>query len=151
MNNISYFMNSDTETVVYWLVLILSFLLVLIVVPRFHFYTPDGDVKNYYQEDIDYDKTYDKLLRKLYKLSLYDYCRVKWHYTFLLSLISSVFLMYLVNAASISNIIISTLLFFIVLEVPARLETAHVYSGRSHQATLIYSALMDRKNSHREK
>ena len=130
----------DFETGVYWLVLILSVLLVIIVIPRFYFYTPEGDIKNYHPSDIK-SRNKDKLLKDLYELSLYDYCQVRWHYTFLLSLVSSIFLMYLVEAVSLANIIVGTIVFFIALEIPIKLERSHIHSSRANKATQLYTML----------
>ena len=129
----------------YWIVLVLSVILVVIVVPRFHFYTPEGDITNFYKKDIDRKYSDEKLLDKLYRLCIYDYCKVRWHYTFLLSLISSIFVLYLINSFSLRNLIILTLAFFIVIEVPNRLENGHIKSKTANKATLIYSTLMERK------
>lgn len=130
----------DFETGVYWIVLILSVVLVVVIIPRFYFYTPEGDIKNYHPSDV---KSCDqkKMLKQLYELSLYDYCQVRWHYTFVLSLVSSIFLTYVINAISLANIIISTLIFFIALEIPSKLEHAHTYSSRANKATQLYTLL----------
>ena len=134
------------DCTLYWIVLILSLFLVVFVVPRLCLYTAEGDIANFYPEDINRNKySSDELIDKLYRLSIYDYCKVRWHYTFILSLVAALFTLYLINGIlDLKNLIILTLLFFIVIEVPGRLENGHLKSKTTNKATLIYSTLMER-------
>ena len=136
---------------VYWIVLIISVILVLIIIPRFYFYTPRGDIYNYYAEKLDCEMTDIELIEALYELTIYDYCKVRWHYTFLLSLVAAIFIMYLIDCVSLRNIIIGTLIFFIVIELPGRLENGHLKSTTSNKATIIYGALSDRLDNDNNK
>ena len=129
------------------IVLLLAIVLVLVVVPRFLFYTPEGDINNFYSKDIKREYSDEKLLNKLYRLSIYDYCKVRWHYIFILSLVSAIFILYLIDSFSLRNLIILALAFFIVIEVPTRLENGHIKSKTANKATLIYSTLMERHNN----
>ena len=133
-----------SELDVYGIVLVISIIIVLIIIPRFHFYTPDGDISNYYEEKMDCNKSDIDLIESLYGLCIYDYCKVRWHYTFLLSLVASIFGLYLINCVNLRNIIILTLLFFIAIELPGRLESGHIKSTTANKATIIYGALSDR-------
>lgn len=128
----------------YWVVLIMSVLLVLIVIPRFYFYTPHGDINNFYHEKINHKMSQYELVEELYELCIFDYCKVRWHYTFTLSLFSSILVLYLLNCFNLRNVIILTLAFFIVIEVPNRLENGHIKNSTANKATLLFGALSDR-------
>ena len=128
----------------YWFVLIISLLIVVIVIPRFYFYTPRGDIENYHTEKLDNKMSNMDLIEAMYELSIYDYCKVRWHYTFLLSLVAAVFVLYIVDAFNLKNVIITTLVFFMVIEIPNRLENGHIKSTTTNKSTIIYGALSDR-------
>lgn len=128
----------------YWFVLLVSLLIVLIIIPRFYFYTPHGDIKNYYNKKLDCETSDMDLIETLYELCIYDYCKVRWHYTFLLSIVSAIFILYLVGAVNLRNIIIVTLAFFIAIEIPGRVENGHIRSATANKASIIYGALTDR-------
>lgn len=134
----------DEYEYVYWFVLIVSVLIVVIIIPRFHFYTPHGDIDNFYTEKIDTKVSNLELAETLYELSIYDYCKVRWHYTFLLSLVGAVFTLYLINCVTLANIIIATLAFFIVIEIPGRLESGHIKSATANKASIVFGALSER-------
>lgn len=135
---------SDYEYV-YWFVLIASLVIVVIIIPRFFFYTPHGDIDNFYAEKIETNKvSNEELLETLYELSIYDYCKVRWHYTFLLSLVAAIFTLYLIDCVSLKGIIITTLTFFIAIEIPGRLENSHIKNTTANKASIIYGALSDR-------
>lgn len=142
---------NEEYTALYWIVLIISLFLVVFIIPRLYFYTAEGHVTNYYQKDIDRDKyTTDELIDKLYRLSIYDYCKVRWHYTFLLSIVMAIFVLFLINGKlDLKNLIILTLLFFVAIEVPNRLENGHLKGKTFNKATLIYSTVIER-NRHRK-
>lgn len=140
------------EEYVYWFVLIISLIIVLIIIPRFHFYTPRGDIDNYYEDRLDYRMDNMDLIEALYELCIYDYCKVRWHYTFLLSFVVSVFLLYIIDAINLANVIIGTLIIFVAMELPGRLENGHIKSTTTNKATMIYGALNDRlKNKDKKK
>lgn len=134
------------ENVLWVLILFLTILLIIFVVPRFYLYTSEGDIENFYAKDLNRDKSYNKLLEKLYKLSLYDYCKVRWHYLFLLSILASLFVIFLIDSVSLKNFIIVGLIFFLVLTVPTSVDTSHFKSKIANEATLIYSTLKERKH-----
>ena len=128
----------------FWFVLLISFIIVIIIIPRFFFYTPHGDIDNFYAEKISCKKSDKELVETLYELSIYDYCKVRWHYTFLLSLAASILILYLVNCVSLANIIIATVVFFIAIEIPGRLENGHIKNATANKASIIYGVLLDR-------
>lgn len=142
--------NNNTENeILYWIVLVLSLVLVLFVIPRLYFYTAEGHITNFYQKECHKGKkpSNRELLEDLYKLSIYDYCKVRWHYTFLLSLVSAIFVLYLINGClNLRNLIILTLIFFVVIEVPSRLENGHIKGKIANKSTMIYSKLRERLN-----
>lgn len=140
-------MNTEWDyNTLYWIVLILSVFLVVFFIPRLYFYTAEGAITNFYPEDIDRNKySKDELIDKLYRLAIYDYCKVRWHYTFILSLVAAFFSLYLINGCfTLFNLIILTLIFFTVIEVPGRLENSHLKNKTANKATLIYSTLIER-------
>ena len=139
-------MSNHEYTILYWIILIISLFLVIFIIPRLYFYTAEGAITNFYQKDIDRDKySRDELIDKLYRLSIYDYCKVRWHYTFLLCLVLALFVLYLINGVfDLKNLIILTLLFFVAMEVPNRLENSHLKNKTANKATLIYSTLIER-------
>ena len=139
------------EEYLYWFILIVSVIIVLIIIPRFFFYTPRGDIDNYYTEKLDEKMDTSELIEALYELCIYDYCKVRWHYTFLLSLTASIFLLYIIDSFNLQNIIIATLLFFVALELPGRLENGHIKSTTTNKATIIFGALSDRSNKMKNK
>lgn len=138
-------MDENIDDYVYSFVLLVSIIIVIIVIPRFYFYTPHGDIKNFYKEKIN-KVSNEKLLETLYELSIYDYCKVRWHYTFLLSLVVGIFLLYLIDSVSLKNIIIATLLLFIAIEIPGRLENGHIKNATVNKASIVYGTLNDRIN-----
>ena len=140
-------MTGDSESnILYWIILILTLFLIIFIIPRFYFYTAEGAITNFYSMDIDRNKySKDDLIDKLYRLSIYDFCKVRWHYTFLLSLISSFFVIYLFDIYfDLKNVFLLSLFFFVVIEVPGRLENGHLKNKIANKATLIYSTLIER-------
>ncbi len=131
----------------FWFVLLVSFIIVIIIIPRFFFYTPHGDINNFYAEKVSCKKSDEELIETLYELSVYDYCKVRWHYTFLLSLTASIIILYLINCVSLANIIIATVILFIAIEIPGRLENGHIKNATANKASIVYGVLLDRLGS----
>lgn len=120
---------------------IIIVLLIIFITPRFFIYSPSGDVRIFFKDDLDYNATEDEMVERLYTLAIYPYTHVQWHYTAILSILAAFILLYAVGALNIRNFIIAVLIFFLIIDVPYRTINAHNTSLLANEATQIYGAL----------